>query len=54
MIVKAISDPKIVKTTTVKPIDALNISDSTMSGRFGLDILVADGVGLLDPSKEFG
>jgi hypothetical protein len=53
MIVKVISDPKIVRITTVNPIDALDISESTMSGWFGLDILVADGVGLLDASKEF-
>ena len=52
MIVKAISDPKIVRTTTVNPIDALDISESTMSGWFGLDILVADGVGLLHASKQ--
>jgi hypothetical protein len=52
MIVKVISDPKIVRITTVNPIDSLDISESTMSGWFGLDILVADGVELLDASKE--
>jgi hypothetical protein len=52
MTVKATSDPKIVRITTVNPIDALDISQSTMSGWFGLDILVADGVGLLHASKQ--